>query len=68
MFEYKDGTKNIRVAGFVVVHALNPCKQKQADLCEFEASLIYRASSRTDGVATEKPCLEKQNKIDTLKK
>ncbi|CAO2593744.1 hypothetical protein LEMLEM_LOCUS7412, partial [Lemmus lemmus] len=37
-------------------------KQRQADLCEFETSLVYRASSRTDSKATEKPCLKNQNK------
>jgi hypothetical protein len=33
----------------VVAHAFNPAlgRQRQADLCEFEASLIYRVSSRT---------------------
>ena len=32
-----------------VVHALSPStgRQRQADLCEFEASLYYRVSSRT---------------------
>ena len=33
----------------VLVHTFNPNtvgKQRQADLCEFEASLIYRVSSR----------------------
>ena len=35
---------------------------KQVDLCEFEASLVCRASSRTGSKATEKPCLEKQKK------
>jgi hypothetical protein len=29
-------------------------------LCEFEASLVYRASSRTARADTEKPCLGKQ--------
>ena len=37
-------------------------KKRQADLREFEASLVYRASSRTSSKATEKPCLEKQTK------
>ena len=33
----------------VVAHAFNPVlrRQRQIDLCEFEASLIYKASSRT---------------------
>ena len=37
-------------------------REKQVDLCEFEASLVYRTSSRTGSKATEKPCLEKQEK------
>lgn len=35
-------------------------RQRQEDLCEFKASLIYRASSRTARDYTEKlSCLEK---------
>ena len=34
-------------------------RQRQADLCEFEASLVYKASSRTGPKAIEKPRLEK---------
>jgi hypothetical protein len=34
-------------------------RQRQADLCEFEASLFYRLPGQT---YTEKLCLEKQNK------
>ena len=37
-------------------------RQRQADLCEFETSLVYRASSMTGSKATEKPCLEKPKK------
>ncbi|CAO2577223.1 hypothetical protein LEMLEM_LOCUS19 [Lemmus lemmus] len=37
-------------------------RQRQADLCEFKASLVYRASSRTGTKATEKPCLKKQKR------
>ena len=37
-------------------------RQRQVDLCEFEASLDYRVSSRAGSTATEKPCLEKQTK------
>ena len=36
-------------------------RQRQVDLCEFEVSLIYRASSSTGSKATEKPCLGKKN-------
>ena len=34
-------------------------RQRHVDLCEFKASLVYRASSRTGSKATEKPCFEK---------
>ena len=37
-------------------------KQRQTDLCEFEASPVYKLSSKTAPKATEKLCLEKQNK------
>ena len=36
-------------------------RQRQEDLCELEASLIYRASSRIGSKDTEKPCLKKPN-------
>ena len=39
-----------------------PRTQRQVDFCEFEASLVYRASFRTGSKATEKPCLEKLKK------
>ena len=47
----------------VVVHTFNPStgRQRQVDLCEFKASLVYRASSRTGSKATEKHCLKKTN-------
>jgi hypothetical protein len=35
-------------------------RQRQADLCEFEASLVYRVRSRAARGYTEKPCLRKQ--------
>ena len=53
----------------VVAHAFNiPAlgRQRQADLCEFETSLIYRASSRTHSKATEKPCLRRGKKRNSL--
>ena len=35
-------------------------RQRQVDLCEFEASLLYRASEFQDSQGyTEKPCPEK---------
>jgi hypothetical protein len=36
-------------------------RQKQADLCEFEASLVYKVSSKTASVA-KKPFPWKQKK------
>ena len=40
-----------------------PGRQRQLDLYEFEASLVYRESSRTaKAIHTEKSCLEKQTK------
>ena len=33
-------------------------RQRQADVCEFKASLVYRVSFRTGSKATEKTCLE----------
>ena len=42
-------------------HAFNSAlwRQRQGDLHEFEASLVYRVNSRTDRGYTEKPCLRK---------
>ncbi len=38
-------------------------RQRQVDLSEFEASLVYRVSSRTESQGcTEKLCLEKQKR------
>jgi hypothetical protein len=45
----------------MATHAFNPSTQEaETDLCEFEASLVYKVGSRTVR-ATEKPYL-KQNK------
>ena len=40
----------------VVVHAYNPSapEQRQADLCEFKATLVYRVSSRTARAVTQR--------------
>ena len=40
----------------MAAHAFNTSTlgHKQADLCEFEASLKYSASSRTDNTATQR--------------
>ena len=35
-------------------------RQRQADLCEFKASLVYRASSRTASKAIGNPVLKNQ--------
>ena len=35
-------------------------RQRQGDICEFEASLDFRTSSRRGFKATEKPCLKKE--------
>ncbi|CAH7150148.1 Hibadh [Phodopus roborovskii] len=50
----------------VVAHTFNPSTRGgggQVDLCEIEASLVYRASSRTASKATEKPCHYQNVKI-----
>ena len=39
-----------------------PGRQRQAELCEFEASLVYRGSSQDSQSYTEKPCLKQTNK------
>jgi hypothetical protein len=44
----------------VVAHAFNPSTQEAEELCEFEASLAYRASSRTAEIDRE-TCLERPN-------
>ena len=38
------------------------------DLCEFEDSLVYRASFRTGSIATVKPCLKNPKKEKKKKK
>ena len=40
-------------------------RQRQVDLCEFEASLVYKEQPR---IHREKPCLEKLNKKNNKKK
>lgn len=47
----------------MVAHALIPApgRQRQAELWEFKASLVFGASSRTAG-AMEKPSIEKEKK------
>ena len=42
-------------------------RQRQADLCELEASLVYRASSRVSRATQRKPILKKQKRKDGCK-
>jgi hypothetical protein len=42
-------------------------RERQADLCEFEANLVYRGSSRTAKIIRRNP-LQKQNKTKIRKK
>jgi hypothetical protein len=57
----------------VVAHAFNPStwgwgwRQRQEDLCEFEASLVYRASSRT-ARATQRISVSKTKQNKTQNK
>ena len=37
-------------------------RQRQVDFCEFEASLVYRVSSRTAGAVTQRKSVSKTNK------
>jgi hypothetical protein len=48
----------------VVVHQLNPNTQEAelVDHCEFEASLVYRVSSRTARATQENPVSKKKKK------
>ena len=47
----------------MVVQPLIPAlrRQRQADLCEFDASLVYRAASRTVRATQRKPVLKNQS-------
>jgi hypothetical protein len=46
------------------MHAFNPRTRdaEAADLCEFEASLVYRVSSRTAKVTQRNPVLKNKRK------
>jgi hypothetical protein len=47
----------------VVAHAFNPStrgKKRQVDFFEFEANLVYRASSRTARTTQKHPASKKQ--------
>ena len=57
------------MAVVVVVHAFNPSKRLgQMDFCEFEASLVYKSSSRTAKTVKQRnPVLKnKQTNKQTL--
>ena len=43
-------------------------RQRQADLCEFEASLVYRASSRTARDTQRNPASKKRKRNKERKK
>ena len=46
----------------VVAHTFNPStwEQRQADIREFEVSLVCKVSSRTGSKAIEKPCFQNE--------
>ena len=55
----------------MVAHTFSPNifgKQKQVDFCEFEASLVYRASSRTARATQRNPVLKKVKNKQTQNK
>jgi hypothetical protein len=43
-------------------------RQRQVDLCELEASLVYRVSSRTASAIQRNPVMKKQNKTKKQQK
>lgn len=45
-----------------MAHAFNPSRQRQADFCEFDASLVYRASSKTARIIQRNPVSNSNNK------
>lgn len=58
-----DQIKNETLNPVMLALAFNP-STREAKQVEFEASLVYRGSSRT-ARAVEKPCLEKPNNTTT---
>ena len=56
---------SIKPWGAGVAHVFNPSTREAeaGGSLEFEASLIYRASSRTGSKTKEKSCLKRQTKI-----
>ena len=53
--------KMVSTSWAVVVHAFN-LRERWVDLCEFEASLVYRENSRTVKGAQRNPVSKSQNK------
>ena len=45
-----------------------PERQRQVDLCEFEASLVYKASSRTGRTVTQRSPITREKKKEERKK
>lgn len=46
------------LGGALVAHTFDPSRQRQAELCESEASLVYTVSSRTAKAVGRGLCLE----------
>jgi hypothetical protein len=42
-------------------------RQRQVDLCEFKASLVYKVSSRTPELSSKLPCLTNKTKQNRTK-
>ena len=61
--------KNFTLSQVVMAHSLIPAlgRQRLVDLCEFEACLVYRVSSRTGFKATQRNHILKKEKKITLK-
>ena len=61
--------ENARGNWAVVVHTFNPSTREAeaGDLCEFEASLVYRASSTTARATQRNPVSKKKNKTKQKK-
>ena len=52
-----------------MAHAFNPSTQEaEAELCEFEASLVYKVSSRTGSKARETLFQKKQTKDASIRR
>jgi hypothetical protein len=49
-----------------LIPALGRKRQRQADLCEFKANLVYRVSSRTAKAAQRDPASKTKTKTDNV--